>query len=442
MHHIEALPRSGFWRLRTAVAPLRRSTFLKHNAIFFVGAAAMGLLNYLYYPVMGRLLPPDRFGEVQALVSLFAQITIFLNVLSLLTVNIVANYSDTARRNRVIMELEKLAIFISGVIVLATAMAMGMLRQFFHFGSGVPFVMLALAVLVSAPLTFRTGYLRGQRLFGLVALAGIVASAGDLLFSIVLVVAGKGTTGAILGLVIAQAVACGFAAYLAKRRGFTESLRQSMVRLPDLRLVLPELKYALLVLVGSLAITGLYSIDTVVVKHYFDAHTAGLYAGISTIARIVFFLTASIAQVLLPSIKLHAAPGHNQQTLRKSFILLMIVGGGALVLFAAVPRFIIRVLMGATYLPYANLLPRLGLLIFVVSLLNLFILYHMALRRYAMMVVVLIGVVLTAALLAVYHQTLVAVIDSLLFGSLSILALLGLWLAGRKRNAMQMKEEG
>ncbi len=416
--------------LDTHVKP-PRDTFLKHNAIFLFGGLAIGGLNYLYYPVMGRLLNTGSFGEVQALFSLFAQIMIFLNVLSLLTVNIVVNYADAARRNRVILELEKLALLVCGLLVVGAIASGTLLRNFFHFGSGTPFVLLALAVLVSAPLAFRTGYLRGRQRFSLVVVAGVVASACDLLFSIAFVLAGRGTGGAMLGLVLAQLVGFLLAAHIAKRQGFTESLRQNIIKLPDLKLIMPELKYALLVLVGSLVITGLYSVDTVVVKHYFDASTAGLYAGISTVARIIFFLTTSISQVLLPSVKLQTPMVENRAVLRKSFLLMAILGGGALLIFATLPRTIIGTLMGHEYQRYAELLPALSLMVFVVSVVNLFVMYHLALRRYAVAPIMLAGVAVTGWLLSMHHQSLTDIVHSLLYGSISILVFLGIWSIGK-----------
>lgn len=415
---------------------LRRSKFLRQNAIYFIGSLAIGLLNYLYYPVMGRLLHPDSFGEVQVLFSIFAQIAIFLNVFGLLTVNIAANYDNVPRRNRIIAELEKLAIFVGIALLVVTVLAGTTLQSFFRFGSETPFIILALSILVSIPLTFRAGFLRGKQYFGWGAFVGVVAAACDLVFSAILVLIGWSTTGAMLGLVFAQIVGFSFAGIIAHRRGFTESFAQNMIRKPDLRLLLPELKYALLVLCGSLAITILYSVDTIAVKHYFDVRTAGLYAGISTIARIIFYLTASVAQVLLPSIRLQQSAHENHQTLLKSFCLLVIIGGSSLAVFTLMPHTIISVLMGKAYTPYANLLPRLSLVIFVISLANLFIMYHMALRRYAVIPIVLAGVVLTYGLILFHHQSPAAIIGSLLYGSAGLVLMLGVWFVGLRNKLL------
>lgn len=414
------------------VKTLRKSTFVRHNAILFVGSMSMGLLNYLYYPVLGRLLHPGSFGEVQTLASLFAQVAIFLSVLGLLTVNIVANYEDVDKRNLVIMELERLAALLAIVLLVVTLLADSTLKHFFHFASVWPFPVLVLAVLVSVPLTFRGAYLRGLKYFGLTSVMGVIGSAADLVLAALFVLLGWGTTGAIFGLAVGQLVAAGYASIQARRHGFTESWRTSLLRVPDLRLIGPELRYALLVLIGSLGMTAMYSLDTIVVKHYFDAHTAGLYAGISTVARIIFFITGSIAQVLLPAIKLSNAPRENWLVLAKSFGLLMLIGGGALLVFALAPRFVVGILMGGKYLPLAGLLPRLSLLMFVVSLVNLIMLYFIALRRYAIALIVIMGSAVTYGLLHVDHQTPLAVIDSLLYGSLSMMLILGIWLGGTK----------
>jgi O-antigen/teichoic acid export membrane protein len=416
---------------------VRSSSFLRHNFIFFAGSVAIGALNYLYYPVIGRMLQPAAFGETQTLVSLFLQISIFLTVLGMLTINIVANHrTDSAaqqkQRDRVILELEKFALLISLALLILTVVFGRVLQRFFQFSDYAPFVLLGLAVAVTVPFTFRSAYLRGQQFFGLTSLAGIVGAGAKLAFSAAFVAMGMGTVGAILGVVAAQFLAFLYAALYARRHGFRESLFKQMGRLPDLKLILPEFKYALLVLVCSLTITGLYSIDIVVVKHYFDAHTAGLYAGIAAVARIVFFLTASITQVLMPAVRLQNSARQNSAILTKSFVLLSIIGGSAVALFWIMPRFIVGHLMGSEYMAYSSLLPRLSLVVFLISILNLFITYHMALRRYSIALIVIMGGLASVLFLVISHGTLMNVVNGLLYGSTVTLTALGLWLGVAK----------
>ena len=88
--------------------------------------------------------------------------------------------------------------------------------------------------------------------------------------------------------------------------------------------------------------------------------------------------------------------------------------------------------MGRKYLPLSYLLPRLSIVLFVISILNLLLLYFMALRRHAIALIVIIGIAITFGLLRVHHQTLVAVINSLLYGSLSMIGLLVIWAGTEK----------
>ena len=411
---------------------LKQSTFLRHNAIYFVGSLSIGFLNYLFYPVLGRVLKPASFGEVQVLASLFLQIGIFLNVLGLLTVNIVANYNDAAKRNRMISELERLAVLVGVALLAITIGCGGVLRDFFHFGAALPFILMIVALLVTVPLAFRSAYLRGIKRFSLVAWVGVIAALADLLLAAGLAWAGFGSSGVMLGLILAQVIAFGYAANRARRHGFTEVFDGHFFRLPDFKLLIPELRYAVLVLVGSLVMTGMYSLDTVVVKHYFDAHTAGLYAGISTVARIIFFLTASVTQVLLPSVKLQNNIRENRQTLWKSVGLLVLVGGVTAAVFALLPQFVIRVLMGATYLPYAYLLPRLGFVLLAISLLNLFVMYFLALRRFGIALIVVVGIVAVLGFIKLDHHSVVAIINNLLYGTAFMFGLLVIWLGATK----------
>lgn len=412
---------------------IRKSTFIRHNAIFFGGALLTGFFNYLYYPVLGRLMSPVPFGETQTLVSLFLQIATFLTVLGLLAVNIVVNHSDSRVGNRLVIELEKLALII-GLLLVGAAVVFGpALRDYFHFGSTVPFVILMLAVVASVTWTFRSAFLRAKQKFGLYSIANFTSSALKIVASVALVVAGFGTSGALAGLALSQVFASVYVVYYARKYGFNESLlRRSdgarQRRLPDFTLIRPELRYALLVLVCSLAITVLYSVDILVVKHYFDAETAGLYASIATVSRILFFLTASVAQVMLPNVKLHGDAKQNTRILLKSFALVTIIGGATLLIFWLAPRLVIKILMGSTYLTYAHLLPRLGLAIFFVSIANLLLTYFMALRKYLTGLLAVIGTAVTYGLLVANHQSLEAIVDSLLTGSVLLTALLGIWL--------------
>ncbi len=412
---------------------IQASEFLRHNAIFFGGAVAVGALNYVYYPVLGRLLPTAAFGEVQTLVSLFLQLAVFLNVLSMITVNIVVNARDTKRANQLIVDFEKAALLLGIIVLVLSLFAAPALKTFLQFDSTLPFAALGVALVAAVPYTFRSAYLRGRRKFGQVSIANVVPALGKLILSTVFVIAGLSTFGAMLGLVGAQLFGLGYALVMAARAGLPAvGWREYFLRPPSLRRLRPELKYGVLVLVVSLAITLQYSIDIVVVKHYFDPHTAGLYAGIAAVARIIFFATASITQVMLPGVRLANSPKQNRTLLFKSVVLLCTIALPVLFLSVFYPHFVVKLLMGVNYLSVSPLLPKLTIAIFIVSVLNAVMAYFTALRKHNVMFVGIIGSAVTFVVMLSHHSTLAAVVDSMLLGSLAMGGLLGLWVGGTK----------
>lgn len=415
------------------VQNVRSSQFLRHNAVFFAGSLAVGALNYLYYPVLGRLLDPATFGEVQTLVSLFLQLGVFLVVLSIVIVNIVANYTSEEKRNAFVFEFEKLAL-LGSAFLLAISLVFGkQLQAWLNFESSWPFVVLALAVAASVPFYIRGAYLRGHQRFGLVSGGNILAAGAKLLLSAVLVALGLGTIGAIGGILLAQVFACIFVVLWAFRAGLIPVDGVKKIGLPNLKLLAPELKYGGIVLVVSLAITLQYSIDIIVIKHYFDATTAGLYAGVAAVARILFFLTASIPQVLISKIKFTNVDGENRRTLQKSLMLLSGLSLPVLAVFVIFPAEVIGLLMGNDYVGLADLLPKLSISVFLVAVLNLLAAYYLSLRRFGIAALTLVGAGFSYIFILLHHGSPEAVVESLLLGSAVTLAAVGVWKLTERR---------
>jgi O-antigen/teichoic acid export membrane protein len=411
------------------IAQLKQSEFLRHNAVFFVGSVFVGILNYLYYPILGRLMDPAEFGEVQTLVSLFLQFTILLNVLSMITVTIVTNYPDKKAAHTMIFELEKITAYLAFALLAISLIGGDFLQQQLQFSSSLPFVALALALIISVPLTFRSAYARSQKRFGITSASQLIGASIKIVFSAGLVVVGLGTLGAIAGIVIAQLIAFLYAARWAGRLGFARPAGNHYGTLPDLRAALPELKYAGLVFAGLLSITLLMSIDIIVVKYFFDAETAGLYAGVATVARILFFLAAPIAQVLIPMITLRQTALQNRRLIGKSLALTAGVCLPVLGLCVIAPEFVVTLLMGDTYDRFASLLPVLATTVFMISVMNLLCMYFLALRKKAVVAISAAGFGISFLMMLVWHNEVRSIVFSMLAGATFMLIATGIYVA-------------
>lgn len=402
--------------------------FIRQNFIYFIGASVVSVLNYLYYPVLSRLLRPSDFGEVQALVSLFTQAAIFFSVLGLVTVNIVTNAEDDKKRNDLIFELEKLAFYLSIAGLLLTILFAVPLQHFLNFDSALPIIVTFLSLVIGVPITFRAAFLRGKQDFLSVSISNTLASLAKLILSAILVYLGMRTLGAISGLVLAQIVTLIYTGIRAQKLGLGSTFFKRHPTFPDLRFLAPELKYALLVLSVSLSTTVMFSVDVVAVKHYFDPHTAGLYAGISTVARIIFYLAGPVSIVMLSFVKLSNSAKENAKVLLASLFISLTLGGGALLIFFLAPNLILKILIGPQYTTYSALLPQLSLVMLILSLNSLIYSYFMALRRFTVGFLAPTGLILTVLLLNINHGALPNIIEALLLSSAAMLLLVPAWL--------------
>jgi O-antigen/teichoic acid export membrane protein len=409
---------------------LKQSSFLKYNAIFFMGALLVSLLNYLYYPVVGRLLNLSQFGEVQVLVSLFTQLTLFITVIGQVVVNIVANQNGEAR-DKLLAELYRFALGISGLLFIVGVLGSWWFKDIFRFDSIWPFIILLISLVITVPVTFVTSFLRGKKKFGAVSGSNIVGAAGKLVGSAALVLLSFGTAGAIGGLVVAQLLALLYVWKYVKQLHFIDFTFNSYVKRFNFKLLRPELAFSGFVLVASLGVAVLSSIDVLVVKAFFEPEVAGGYAGISTVAKIIFFLTASVAQVMLPSIKSNLPKVENRRYLLKSSLLVTLLGGVVLGIFALFPNFVVTIFMGPNFANYANLLPILSVASFVLSVINLIVFYYIALRTYSIALIIVAGLLLTGTLLLLGHNSLQAVAFNVTFGCIAMFVMFVIWRLGR-----------
>ncbi len=396
--------------------------FIKDNVIFFVGSMMIAVLNYLYHPAMSRMMSVEDFGEVQALISMTYLTGIFLTIFGTIAVNIISHRDTTSDKHiKLLSQLYKLALYVVGAFAIGIVLLSPYLMRALQFESVISFLPLALVLLVGIPFTFYSSYLRGDRQFGAVSIAGIITSAGKLLFAVTLVSLGLRVFGAVSAL--ALATFCALLYTLYKTRGvFRISIKEKLLFTPALR---GELSYGVLIFFALGYITFLYTSDVLVVKYFFDPETAGLYSGIATIARIIFFATASVAGVLLPSINRNAPTGVNKSILKKAFIIIMLMGVGALGIFWLFPSLIISTLIGEKYLPLAELLPLAGLYVFLASLTNLFYSYFLALRDKRLIGFSLFGFVVTIVMVSLCHKSLHAIVIDYTIGAIATIGIMG-----------------
>jgi len=401
---------------------IRKDVFLQRYAIYFGGSMVVAFLNYLFHPILGRLLSPASFGDIQALISILTQAGVLLGAFSIVAVNITTNVENHKERDAVISELQKIAFYIVVVASILVLVFSQTLQEFLNFTSVSPFFGLALILPLIVAVTFRNAYLQGSGRFVELSLGGIVSSSGRLLLSAGLILLGWGLFGAVAGLVLAQVALLIYLVF--KTRDTLHLTFSSSIHVLEKGRVKEEIIYGFLVLFSTLLVAVMYTSDVLIVKRYFDAHDAGIYSGISAIAKIIFFVVAPVATVMLSSIKLKQSFKENRKTLLKSLLIAIGVGVASLSTFYLFYDMVVRVLIGENYLSLGYLLPKAGLVMLLSAILNVLVFYFLALRRYVLVWVSCIGIITMFLLVGLYHETISDILNAIIISITGIIIIL------------------
>ncbi len=382
----------------------------------------VAFLNYVFHPILGRLLSPADFGDVQVLISLIAQSAVIFGVFSIMAVNITTNVENQNERDAIITELRKIAFWIVGFISIFILISMFWLKSFFNFSSVYPIVGLVVILLISPVTIFRSAFLQGSGRFRELSSSGVISSFGRIIFSVIFVLLGLNVFGVTLGIILAN-ISLLIYLYYKTSSSLNLGVKSGLYVLEEGSIV-RELKYGLLVFFATGLIVIFYTSDILIVKHYFNSVEAGLYSGISAIAKILFFVIGPASAVLLSSVKVENSFKENNSCLKKSLIVSFIIGVVGLLTFYLFNDIIVKLMIGKEYASLAYLLPKVGLVMFLTAVIEVFTFYFLALRRFFLVAVSLVGISFMVLTLFNSYVSIAVILDNLLKFLVVILILL------------------
>lgn len=174
--------------------------------------------------------------------------------------------------------------------------------------------------------------------------------------------------------------------------------------------------------IGALAINLPTSADVVIVRHFFPAAEAGLYAGATVLGRVVLFLPMAISIVLFPKIASESALGHSGRgLLYKGLAVTALMSGGVCLALVIFPSLALAMLLGGEYASAQNLVPIYSAAMFFMSLAVVYLYYYLAVGRKAYLYILLLPhLALELGLIYVFHQSLTQVVLILLTVNISL----------------------
>jgi O-antigen/teichoic acid export membrane protein len=225
-------------------------------------------------------------------------------------------------------------------------------------------------------LCVQRGVLQGLHSYAPVAKSLVIESAGRLVLGLALVGAGAGVTGAWYGSLLSMiATSAWLWAHTRGRLGRPAAGHEphALTRL----LVENWRPMAALLMLGALQ-----NVDIIVVKHQLGSPRAGSYAAASVAAKTFVWIAIGIGLHLLPEATRRVAAGLDPRpVLVRALQIAALISAPALLAFAVLPHFILRVAFGAEYEDAAEALVVLGAAMTLLAITYLSTQYLIALGR-------------------------------------------------------------
>ncbi len=400
---------------------------LTHNVIVGIGTFAAGGLGVAFQSIASHELRPGDYGAVFAVVTILTFIGLPAGAFTLLMAR------ETSRRSAIGLHAESAtllrhgnhAILLFGLAI-AGALALGSpwLSKFLDL----PFELLvaaAVGVPCSLALPLLMGEFQGEQRFVEYAALSTGQAALKLSAAVGLGLV-LGPLGVIAGISVATIVIYFVAAGMLRRR---LSIRANLAWLR------PAAAYLVVALPSTLALAVLLSADVLLVKHYFTSKAAGEYAAMAALGRAIFWGASGVAIVLFPKMTARAAEGRSAVRLVGASLSLVAVGGvaGFTVLWLA-SRWLLTAFAGGAYEDAAMYLPTYAIGMVLLGGVAVLTATQQSRGEHTFLAILLPLSVVEPGLIAVFHRSVMQVIQVLDVSMLLTLAGLTILYASQERS--------
>jgi O-antigen/teichoic acid export membrane protein len=345
------------------------------GAVVFAGVAVANIANAGFNLVAGRWLGPRRYSDVAALLAVLGLVSFPLGAAQFNIASWVASLAARGDARSVAALCRRallLALSVGAAVAVLLVLASIPIRDVLGVRSLTAVVLLALAAIPAAATPPVLGLAQGLERFVLFSWG---QAAGPVIRLVLLPVAlgvGAGVAGAMGATFVGSTLGIAAAAIALRGWFLAPSAPSPIAARSALGAIWP-------VTIGIVSLTSLSSIDVVVAKLAFPSRVAGVYGGASLMARLILYVPAAIATVLLPKVASRRASGRpSTDIVFKSIVATGAVCCVAVAVYAAAPTLLLRAAYGSEYVAAQSYLWLFGLVMTGFALVNVLFVYHIA----------------------------------------------------------------
>ena len=265
-----------------------RTRMLRGSIVLLFGSGLVSATNLLYNIAVARGLGAAGFGHATAIYTLLMLLSAVTLAFQLVCSKFVAKNLDLPAKFAIYRDLLRrswqMGLALGVLLVLSSAA----ISQYLSLPSSRDIVLLGVGTAVYIPLGVRRGMLQGLCDFRRLAVNFVLEVLVKFGSALLLLHYGWGVTGVIAAVVASIVIAYWAAAPGRKvqadsRGGIPACFREGM--------------QAIVFFVGQVIISNL---DILLVKHFFPAPVAGLYAAVALVGRVVYMFSWSVISSMFP----------------------------------------------------------------------------------------------------------------------------------------------
>lgn len=390
--------------------PVLASRYLRHNILLLGTNILAGIFAYLLHPFLGHMMSIQEYGQVAALISLALVLATPTQIITTIATKYASSPSASenhAQLNDFIRHLTVIFL-IAGIGITAVFVATSSyVAFFFHLNSPQGVIILGLIFIVSLITPLNQGTLQGLQHFGWFATITLLSSFLRLVLAIGFVLMGLGVNGAILGIVVSALLA-----YLVSLQPLREILRGPRIPTGSLRSLWSYSILASAVTVGTVA---LYSIDTVLAKHFLSASDAGLYAALATIGRTVLLVSIGVTTVMFPRVvALHERGEPHMRIVIQAMLGVLILSAAVEIVFYFAPSLVTKLLFGQAFVAISGQLATYGMAMLLLAVGWVIINYFLAIGNHPVVLIVFLACALQTGLIFWHHAAITQVVQAVI----------------------------
>jgi len=386
----------------------KNSKFLKDNIILSIGALISGILGFAFHFYMGRTLGPANYSVLGVILSISYIMNIGLNALQTSATKFVSEFNVKKEYSKISylinQSIKKLTIY--GIILLVIFILITpLLSKFLHIKI-TPLLLISLCIIFLLLLPINRGSLQGLQRFKGLSLNLIIEGTVKLFGGILLVFLGLGVNGAIISIVLSYVIS-----FFAGFYPIGDIIRRKKKKFNTKEIY----KFSIPVLITLISLTLIFSMDIILVKHFFNEIEAGYYVASSILAKIIFFATLSISQVMFPKVsELHNQNKKHKHLLIKSLLIGLIIIIPTIIIYYLFPKLIISILFGKEFLPITRYIGPFAIIIGLYSLIYMMAFYKLSINKKKFIYILILFNVIQVILIILFHSSIMQVINVLI----------------------------